>query len=123
MLNFVQLSKRNRPKIKLNRDLSNTYDAEHRVYESLYLICTHYGQPRIRTNENQNPRPNQVYNACGCKCYFHYKWRNGSFYLFSYNKEHLNHPVTKEHWQEHPNQRRVTDIEREEIEKLDKPRS
>ena len=26
--------------------------------------------------------------------------------------------MTKEHWQEHPNQRRVTDIEREEIEKL-----
>ena len=26
--------------------------------------------------------------------------------------------MTKEHWQAHPNQRRVTDIEREEIEKL-----
>jgi hypothetical protein len=30
----------------------------------------------------------------------------------------LNHPVTKEHWEAHANQRRVSNIEREQIEKL-----
>ena len=109
ILNYVQLSKRNCPKIKLKPDQSNAQEVEHRVYESLYLICTHYGQPRIsNTADTPNPRPNQAYNACGCKCFFHYKWFQGSFYLFNYKKEHCNHPETKEHWESHPNQRTLT---------------
>ena len=119
ILNYVQLIKRNCPKVKLKPDKSNAHEVEHRVYESLYMTCIHYGQPRIsNTNDTANQRPNQVYNACGCKCFFHYKWHEGSFYLFNYKKEHCNHPETKEHWESHPNQRRVSEEERVEIEKL-----
>ena len=119
MLNYVQLCKRNCPKIKLKLDNSNAYDVEHRVYESLYLTCIHYGEPRVsKTFNSAHPRPNQTYNACGCKCFFHYKWYDGSFYLYNYKKEHRNHPETKEHWESHPNQRKFTEKERADIEKL-----
>ena len=47
ILNYVQLSKRNCPKIKYNFDHSNAQEIDHQVYESLYLICTHYGQPPV----------------------------------------------------------------------------
>jgi hypothetical protein len=36
ILNFVQLAKRNCPKIKMNPDLSNAYEVKNQVYESLY---------------------------------------------------------------------------------------
>ena len=101
---------RNWPTIKLKHDQSNAHEVEHRVYESIYLICTHYGQPRIsNTADTPNPRSNQAYNACGCKCFFHYKWFQGGFYLLNYKNEH---------WESHPNQRKVTEDERVEIEKL-----
>ena len=38
--------------------------------------------------------------------------------MFNYKKDHCNHPETKEHWESHPNQRKVTEDERVEIEKL-----
>jgi len=47
ILNYVQLSKRNCPKIKYKLDHSNAQEVDLQVYESLYLICTHYGQPPV----------------------------------------------------------------------------
>ena len=47
-----------------------------------------------------------------------YKWFNGQFYLHNSNLKHLNHPETKAHWDSHPSQRRVTDEERSEAEKM-----
>ena len=100
VLNYVQLSKRTCPKIRLETDKSNENEFVHRVYESLYYGCIHYGQPRVTKSDSipSLQRPQQVYNACGCKCFFHYKWKNNNFFLYNYNKEHLNHPETKEHW-------------------------
>ena len=110
--NFVQLVKRNCPKVKLNADKSNSRELSNRVYESLYYQCIHYGEPRANCHTVDNSRPNQSLNAVGCKCFFHYKWSDGKFYLFNYNKNHLNHPETKAHWETHPNQRKVKDADR-----------
>jgi hypothetical protein len=111
-INYVQLVKRSCAKLKPHED-----GAENRVYERLYYTCIHYGQPRVSKTENPQ-RPQQRYNACGCECFFHYKWLNGQFFLFNFNKYHRNHPETKEHWQSHPQQRRVDSTEPTVIEDM-----
>jgi hypothetical protein len=54
--NFVQLVKRNCPKVKLNADKSNSRELSYRVYESLYYQCIHYGEPRA----NYRHRPSII---------------------------------------------------------------
>jgi hypothetical protein len=112
-INYVQLVKRTCPKLKEDED-----GYESRVYERLYYTCIHFGKPRISKTENANSRTQQVYNACGCECFFHFKRNNGKFYLFNHKRDHCNHPVTKEHWESHPQQRRVDTTERVAIEHL-----
>ncbi len=43
---------------------------------------------------------------------------NVSFITSGFKEVFTNHPETKEHWESHPNQRKVTEDERVEIEKL-----
>ena len=47
-----------------------------------------------------------------------YKWFEGEWYIVNYNLNHLNHPPTKEQWESHPSQRRVTKEERIECLKM-----
>jgi len=134
-INFVQLTRRNCPLLKSND--SNADEMQSRVYKELRFECIHYGDPR-QYEQTDGSRPNQKLNAIGCKMFLHYKWFNGNFYLHNSNLKvtklvakmfclkryiflnfkHLNHPETKEHWETHPSQRRVTQEEREEAERL-----
>ena len=64
-LNYVTLAIRNCHKIKLHNDKSNEYEVENIVYESLYFVCIHYGQPRVMKSDSlpSSQRTQQAYNA------------------------------------------------------------
>ena len=113
-INFVQLTRRNCPLLKPHEIIEAEVG---RVSSELRFECIHYGEPRLK-DETNGTRPKQKLNAIGCKMFLHYKWFNGNWYLHNSNLNHLNHPTTKEHWDSHPNQRRVTSEERAEALKM-----
>ena len=114
-LNYVQLKQRTSKPAKLNEEFSNAEQVKSQKYESIRYECIHYGMPRPHKYQTTGSRPNTVSNAVDCKCFYHYKWNVDHFELFNSHKKHANHPETQQHWESHPNQRKLSVEEREKL--------
>ncbi|GFR71877.1 transcription factor FAR1 [Elysia marginata] len=64
---------------------------DHFVYQTVKMVCTHYGVPNPVRKEGSKPR--KKYVGLGCEAMVHLRYKAGTLNIVGCNLEHKNHPL------------------------------
>ncbi|RUS81087.1 hypothetical protein EGW08_011127 [Elysia chlorotica] len=64
---------------------------DHFVYQTVKMVCTHYGVPNPVKKEGLKPR--KKYVGRGCEAMVHLRYKGGTLNIVGCNLEHKNHPL------------------------------